>query len=180
MNWPRRAEDMLYPGSLQNDHVFSSVTEVAASTRNFLDGPVWTVQPRKQPSTFMSYIQDTSRLSCLPRTWKCPRSLYWMLLASCTIGHCLVPKDRAVKWDKMNSAEYHRIPCIGSAAQRFVDLLQMRWLTAVWIILWIIYIESAMMFLRTRYVVIFSQLWPSKWLLLVHPVDLSGCFLCAI
>ena len=108
MNWPRRAEDMLYPGSLQNDNVVSRVTKVAASRRHLLVGflpllpSVWTVQPRTESSS-SSHIQDTSRLLHLPWTWECPRSLYWMLLASYTIGYCLDPKDRAGKWEKLNS-----------------------------------------------------------------------------
>ena len=67
--------------------------------------PVWIVQPCKQSST-TSHIQDTSRLLRLSRTCECPWSPYWILLASYTIGHCLDPKDRAGKWEKMNSAEY--------------------------------------------------------------------------
>ena len=75
------------------------------------------VRLRKQPST-SSYIQDISRLSRLSRTWESPRSLYWMLLASYTIGHCLDPEDGVGKWDKVNSAECHRTLTRGPATTR--------------------------------------------------------------
>ena len=38
MNWQRRVEDMLYPGSLQNKHVVSRVSQVAASTTEIFGG----------------------------------------------------------------------------------------------------------------------------------------------
>ena len=100
----------------------------------FLEGflpllpPVWTVKPPKQYST-SPHIQDTSSLASFQDLWVCLRSHYWMLPANYTIGHCLDPKDRAGKWGKINSAQYHRmltggpaseylywIPCIGRTA----------------------------------------------------------------
>ena len=71
----------------------SAVVLKSQSTWDVLDGflrlqpPVWTVQPRRQSST-SSHIQDTSRPSRLSRTLECPWNLYWMLLASYTIGYC--------------------------------------------------------------------------------------------
>ena len=61
------------------------------------------------------HIQDASRLSRLPGTWECPRSLYWMFLASCTIRKRLDPKHRAGKWEKVNNAEYPRTSTRGPA-----------------------------------------------------------------
>ena len=68
-------------------HLVSSVTQVVASTRDFLEGslslypPVWTIQTCKQPSTSPhAVLQDTSSLMRLFRTWKWPRSLCCMLL----------------------------------------------------------------------------------------------------
>ena len=138
MNRARRADDILYPGSVQNDHVVSSVTQLAVSMRDFLEA-ARSVQPRiKQPS-ISSHIQDSSRRSSrrISRIWEYPRSLYGMLLASCTIGQRLDPKDRAGEWEKVNSAEtigrepeaqrllvfdfMHR-----KGSLRFVDLLQVR------------------------------------------------------
>ena len=124
MNWPRRAEDKLYPGSPQKDHVVSSVTQVTAPTRAFFGGipaplaiGLKCLRSRKQPLT-SSYIQDTSRLSRLSRTWECPRSLYWMLLASYTIKHCLDPQTEPESGTRVNSAEYHRTLTTGPATTR--------------------------------------------------------------
>ena len=108
---PTSCRNRLYPGSLRNDNLVSCVTEVAGSTREFLEGflplqpPDWTVQPRKQSST-SSHIQGLLRLS---RTWECRRRVFiWMLLANYTIGHCLDPKNRVGKSEKLSSAEYRR------------------------------------------------------------------------
>ena len=38
-----------------------------------------------------------------------------MLLAIYTIGHCLGAKDKAGKWEKVNSAEYHGMLTRGAA-----------------------------------------------------------------
>ena len=113
VNGPPRAEYILYC-CLQCGHFAISVTPVAASTMETFGGisvpsqpPVWTGHQRKQSSR-SSHIQDTLRLSRLSGTWEIPRSLYWMLLYSYTIGHCSYPKGRADKWEEMNYAEYHR------------------------------------------------------------------------
>ena len=123
MNWPPRAEDTLYPGSLQNYYVAISVTQVAASTRDFLDGflplqpPVCNVQPRKQSST-SSHIQDTSLLSRV-----CAKS--GNVQGAC-IG-CFLPLTRQdISWipkregRKVGESEQrgdhlYWIPCIGRA-----------------------------------------------------------------
>ena len=43
-----------------------------------------------------------------------------MLLSSYTIEHCLDPKDRAEKWEKVNSAEHLRTLTRGPATAHIV------------------------------------------------------------
>ena len=55
------------------------------------------------------HISKTHHVSCdCPELGMSKESLYLILLANYTIGHCLDPKDRAGKWEKVSSAEYRR------------------------------------------------------------------------
>ena len=93
-----------------------------------------------------NWHRHTSCFSRLPRTLECPTRLYWIPLASYLIRHCLNPKDRAGKCENVSSDEYYRMStrdrattCIGFRASRgrlrFVDFLQVQWLSAFKIML---------------------------------------------
>ena len=114
---------MLWPGSLQNDHVVSSVTQVAVPTREIFGGipvssqpPAWTLQQRKQ-SSISSHIQDASRLLRLPRSGVSKRPL---LDASFQLhDRTLLGQRHSRKWEDVNSAEYHAMLTRGLGSIHF-------------------------------------------------------------
>ena len=108
-----------------------------------------------------------------------------MVVASYTKGYCLDPKYRAGRWEKVNSAEYHRkltrgpaTTCIGYRASE--GQLEVRRLVAsavLWIILLNLVFWEHDICLGTRYSVIVLQLWPKILLLVDLLPDCSGCCL---
>ena len=100
MNWPPRAENSLYTGFLQNNHVASSLLR---SQR--LRGIFWIdscsfsrrfeLCNRVKIFDIVTYPRHITSLASVQSLGMSKRSLHWMLLASCTIGHCLDPNERA-------------------------------------------------------------------------------------
>ena len=118
----------------------------------------------------ISKIHRVSRVC--PEPGNVQGCMYWMLLACYTIGHFLYPKDRAGKWDKVNSAEYHKTLTRGPATTRIgfrasEGKLEVRGLIAsavvdscVNYIVETCILRGLYLCVRTRYLVIFLQLGP--------------------
>ena len=56
----------------------------------------------------LTYPRHIRSLATVQSLGMSKESLYLMFLANYTIGHCLDPKYRAGKWEKVSSAEYRR------------------------------------------------------------------------